>query len=99
MKVKMSDKFFYRVEDCDFDIFKEFNSSKDNVVRNNGELKFYQGEWVEVKVNDFISHFVKPTETLEVIANQYSTTKDKIVKDNNLKDNKLFIGQLLKIYK
>lgn len=99
MKVKMSERFFYKVEDENFDVYKNFNTSKENILRNNEELKLYKGEWIMVKMNDFISHYVKPTETLDIISNKYSLNKIQIIRDNNLENEKLFIGQLIKIYK
>lgn len=99
MKIKMCEKFFYRIENENFDVYNEFNTSKENILRNNEKLKFYNGEWIVVEVNDYITHYVKPAETLDWISNKYCVSKDKIIEDNNLKDRKLFIGQLIKIYK
>ena len=42
-------------------------------------------------------HVVKSGETLSSIANKYNTTVDAIKKANNLKSNKIYVGQKLKI--
>ena len=59
-----------------------------------------------IKENDIIlltkiegkKHIVKPLETLENIANQYYTSMQDLIKRNNLKTDKLFIGQILWIW-
>lgn len=38
-------------------------------------------------------HVVKPLETLSVIANKLNLTEQELIKKNNLKTNKVFIGQ------
>lgn len=97
--MEMSKNFYYRVLDGDNlrEICQKFNTSKQNILRNNTEIPLYAGEWVRIEVNDYIEHFVKPTETLAVIAQYYCTTKEKLIADNNLQTEKLFIGQKLKI--
>lgn len=91
--------FYYRVLDGDNlpEICQKFNTSKENILRNNTEIPLYAGEWIKIKVNDFVEHFVKPTETLNIIAQNFCTTKEKLIADNNLQMEKLFIGQKLKI--
>ena len=99
MKIKMCDEFYYRISGCEEDIFKALNTCKENVLRNNQNLKLYNGEWVKIKQNDYVLHYVKPMETLDILAKKYFTEVEKIVVDNSLKTQKLFIGQQLKIYK
>lgn len=99
MKIEMCDEFDYRITDENKDIFMDFNTSKENVLRNNKRIKTYKGEWVKVKVNQYISHYVRPAQTLEDIAKQYATSCEKLIADNALNSNKLFIGQMIKIYK
>ena len=99
MKIEMCDEFLYRVNDVKLDITDEFNTCKENILRNNSDLKFYNGEWVKIKVNNFITHHVKPAQTLTEIAKDYSVDLNKIKADNNLVADKLFIGQILRIYK
>jgi len=99
MKVERCDEFYYRISDSNLDIFNKFNADKNNVVRNNKSIKIYEGEWLKIKTNNFHTHIVKPIETLNKIAESYKTESEKIIKDNNLKSTKLFIGQILKIYK
>ena len=98
MKIELCDDFFYRVTDLNLDIFKEFNTSKENILRNNQNIKFYSGEMLKIKVNDYKTHFVKPAETLKQIADVYNVDFSKLKQDNNLENEKLYIGQRLKIY-
>lgn len=101
MSLKLCNKFMYRVGQNENlnSLCKKFNTSKENVLRNNNNIPIYAGEWIEIKVNDYISHFVRPAETLQDIANTFSLDIDKIKKDNNLANEKVYIGQLIKIYK
>lgn len=101
MNVEIGKSFFYRIQKGDdFNmLFEKFNVTKENVLRNNDGIDLYPGEWVKITQNDYISHIVIPTETLEIVAKKYGISAEKIYGDNNLKSSKLFIGQLLKIYK
>ncbi len=98
MEVQMCDKFFYRVDDENEDLFQQLNTGKENVIRNNEKLKLYKGEWIYVKVNSFLSHIVKPAQTIKQIADIYKISVEKLKLDNNLQSEKLYIGQILKIY-
>lgn len=101
MKIKMAKSFWIRLNQVEKinSLCERYNSSKQNIIRNNPDLDLYLGEWVKVNVNDYITHFVKPAETLSSIAEKYSKSKQEIINDNALKSEKLFIGQYLKIYK
>ena len=99
MEIELCESFYYRVPSEKLDIYSTFNSSKSNVCRNNEDLDFYAGEWIKIQQNDYASHIVKPAENLSSIAEIYNVTVEKLREDNNLKSNKLFIGQILKIYK
>ena len=98
MKVEICEEFYYRVVNQDLDIFKEYNSCKENVLRNNSNIKFYNGEWIKIKVNNYITHFVLPTETVDSISKKYNIDAEKLLTDNNLGEKRLFIGQMLKVY-
>ncbi len=100
MELNLSKTFLYRISPGDTlaNICTRFNTDKSNIIRNNPSLDLYVGEMVEIKVNDYIAHLVKPTETLASIAKIYDTTVQKIVNDNNLNESRLYIGQLIKIY-
>lgn len=100
MKIKLNNQFFYRVLDGETvtSICKKFNTSKANILRNNPKLDFYAGEWIKIKTENFKTHIVKPTETLLQIAEFYNIPKEQLKKDNNLTEEKLFIGQTLKIF-
>lgn len=99
MKVKMCTNFSYRITNKDMDIINLLNTSKNNILRNNYDIDFYNGEWIKVKVNDYLTHIVKPTETLNNIAKKFNLSIEKIKLDNMLDGDKLYIGQILKIYK
>lgn len=99
MKIEMCDEFFYRVNEDNEKLFEKFNTSKENVLRNNNNLKFYAGEVVKIKLNDYVLHRVKPAETLKDIARIYDVEIQEIKIKNNLTLDKLFIGQEIKIYK
>ena len=101
MDLKLIKNFQYRVVDGDTLqlICQKFNTSEENIFRNNKDIDLYPGEWIEIAVNDYIPHVVKPTETLEKIAATYGIEISKIKQDNQLITDKLFIGQTLKIYK
>lgn len=99
MNIEMEKAFYYRVQVGDkFEsLIQKFNTCKDNILRNNPDIPLYAGEWIFIKQNEFIMHCVKPMETLEFIAKKYKTTIEKIKIDNELKSDKLFIGQHIKI--
>lgn len=101
MKIVLAKEFLYRVKENDniLDLCMKFNTSKSNIIRNNNKIDLYTGEWIKIKVNDYLSHFVKPMETVSKIAKQYNISIEKLKADNNLKENRLYIGQLIKIYK
>ena len=100
MKIQPSKRFYYRIEDEDKKTFYlKFNTNKENVLRNDKNAKFHKGEWVRVKINDYISHIVKPAENLDKISTLYNISPEKIINDNDLKNNPIFIGKILKIYK
>ncbi len=97
MKIEICDSFYYRLnKQCD--VNKVFNTCEENIIRNNKNIKVYDGEWVKIKINDFLTHYVKPAETLKDIVEIYNIEKEQIIKDNNLISERLFIGQILKIY-
>lgn len=99
MEIKLSDRFMYRIKPGDdyVSLCERFNTSKENIKRNNINIPLYAGEWVEINVNDYLTHIVKPTEKLIDIAEKHCTTIAKIMTDNNLETERLFIGQQLKI--
>ncbi len=97
----MCKEFMYRIKDGDslISINLNFYTCKENVVRNNDKIDLYVGEWVIVKTNDYQTHIVKPAESLKDVSTKFEIDEKQIIKDNDLKNDKLFIGQILKIYK
>ena len=98
MKVELCEEFYYKIKDENINLIEEFNTSKENVLRNNNKIKLYVGEWVKIKVNDFQTHYVKPAETLYEIAKKYNVEVETLKENNNLLTDKLFIGQCIRIY-
>ena len=96
MEFKMCESFYYRVKNED--VFSVFNTSKENVLRNNPSLKLYSGELVKIKLNNYVVHHVKPMQTLAQIAKIYNINCEKLIEDNKLTSKKLFIGQQIKIF-
>ncbi len=100
MKIELDDEFFYRINgEKPNELYIKFNTEKSNVKRNNESLNFYDGEWVEIKPNDYVCHIVKPMESINKICELYGIDKQKLIADNNLTTEHLFIGQHIKIKK
>jgi len=99
--MEIEKQFIYRVQDNDTlaSICLKFNTSLENITRNNKDIPLFAGEFIEIKINDYVQHVVKPTETLVKIAQNYNTTENEIINKNCLETDKVYIGQKLKIYK
>ena len=97
----ISREFYYRIKSNEKleGLCEEFNTSLENIVRNNRNIPLYAGEWIKVKVNDYITYRVKPMDTLESVSCQFGVTKEEIYRYNEIYQGKLYIGQILKIYK
>ena len=97
----MCRQFYYKIMPNDTlkELCEKFNSSQESVLRNNNNLNLYAGEWVKINVNDFLTHIVKPMESLTDVSTKFGIDKNKLMADNLLTTEKLFIGQSLKIYK
>lgn len=100
MEIKQIKQFYYRVQPDDNlkILIEKFNTSKENILRNNPQIDLYAGEIVLIKENEYKTHIVKPMQTIEIVAEINNTTAEKIIKDNALQTNKLYIGQQLKIF-
>ena len=98
--MKLENQFVYRINENDSidSICKQFNTSIENIKRNNNEIPLYEGELVEIKINEYITHLVKPAETLIEISEMYNKSTEEIKLQNNLETEKLYIGQIIKIY-
>ena len=100
MRIELDNEFFYRInQEKPSNLYSKFNTQKEGVLRNNENLNFYDGEWIKIKQNDYVMHIVKPAETLNKICEIHCIDKQKLMLDNELKDEHLFIGQILKIKK
>jgi len=91
--------FWYRIENEKTINELKLKFNADNITRNNNEIDLYKGEWVKIEVNNFIYHIVKPAETILEIATKYAITKEQLIENNKLVNEKLFIGQRLKIFR
>ncbi len=99
MEFKICSPFYYRIDDeTEKQLYQKFNTESDAVFRNNIDIPLYKGEWVKIKINDYQTYIVKPTDTLEKIAKLYNTDLEQLKINNQLTANKLFIGQRLKIF-
>lgn len=99
MEIELCDEFYYRVNSNNFDYLKNFNTTEQELIRNNPKIPLYIGEFIKIRKNKYLTHIVKPMETIEAVSKIYGLDKDKIKQDNDLNNDKLFIGQRLKIYK
>ena len=78
-------------------IAQNYNVKLDNIIRNNPSIELYEGEVVKIVRTAFKTHIVKPMQTLDLIAKEYGTTAENLVKINNLKSARLFVGQMLRL--
>ena len=78
-------------------IAQTYNTSTHNILRNNSSIDLYEGEVVKIVRNTPKTHIVKPMETLNSIAEKYETTADILIKINNLKSTRLFVGQMIEV--
>ena len=100
MEINICNEFLYRLAgETEQELYTKFNTCKESVFRNNPNIPYYNGEWVRIKVNNYLTHIVKPLQTISSVANAYGVGEADIIKWNELKHTKLFIGQHLKIYK
>lgn len=76
-------------------ILEKFNTTK-NDIQFLSVNEHYDGEFVMIKRSSEFLHTVKPLEDLNFIANKYNVEISHIMKCNDLKDKRLFIGQKLR---
>ena len=69
--IELAKTFVYRVQDNDTinSICNEFNTTQEKILRNNPNIPIYVGECLEITINNYKTHIVKPMETLEHISN------------------------------
>lgn len=98
MEIKLCPSFYYRYNgEGETELNKKFNTDNANIVRNNSDLARYSGEWLKIHALDYVPYIVKPTDDLKKVASKFNISVQKLILDNNLKTEKLFIGQRLKI--
>lgn len=100
MEIKPSKQYYYRIskQEAEQGFYIKLNTSKEKVLRNNKNISPYAGEMVLVSTNNYLTHIVKPAETITAICQKYNILEDDLISDNNLVSKRLFIGQCLKIY-
>ena len=93
----VSGEIYYQVNNDDnlATISKKFNITASQIVRNNPNIDFYEGEVVKIVYETNKMHVVKPMENLEIIARKYNTTVENLIEINHLNTVRLFIGQSL----
>ena len=98
--MEIINQFVYRIQEDDTlnSLCLKFNTSIENIKRNNNEIPLFVGELVEIKINEYVTHIVKPAETIGDISKKYDVTMEEIKNNNNLETDKLYIGQIIKIY-
>jgi len=79
------------------DNIKKWNNLSSDKLSIGQKLKINPTTQTSSKTVTQQMHTVKSGETLSSIANKYNTTVDAIMKANNLKSTKIFVGQKLKI--
>lgn len=98
--MELKSEFYYQVQDETMqEICSKFNTDKNNILRNNPNIDVYRGEWIKIKINEYIKHIVKPTENIDKICELYAVDKKELIEYNNLCESRLFIGQEIKILK
>lgn len=88
---------YYQVKDGEnlISLMNKFDLPANNIVRNNPNIDFYEGEVVKLIYQRNQTHIVKPMETLLSIAQKHGTTAERLIELNNLKSTRVFIGQTL----
>ena len=102
---ELNNEFWYRIHDeKNIDELSNILGVRQNeILRNNDDLPLYAGEMVKIKMQcdaeDVVDYIVKPMDTLDAVSLKFGVDKENIITENNLKTEKLFIGQKLKIKK
>ena len=84
------------MEDTLESICLRFSTTAQNIKRNNKEIDIYAGEWIEIETG-WLIHIVKPADSLKSVADKYSIEPSAIRRLNALDDDRIYIGQHLKI--
>ena len=90
---------FYQVQKGDTltTILQKFSVTSKNIVRNDPKVDLYEGEIIKITFTINLQHIVKPMETLNAIAQKYNVEVETLIKLNDLKSKRLFVGQMLTI--
>jgi peptidoglycan DL-endopeptidase CwlS len=95
------EKYTVQQDDTLYGLSKKFDSSVDEIKAINSlkENKIKTGQKLIIpnRTTPQTDHIVKKGETVYSISKHYQISIDHLVKENNLKNNHIFIGQKLKI--
>lgn len=99
IKCNQDDFFWIRVEGSPSieELCNTFSVEKHCIIRNNENVDLYDGEMIKIVKDVKNFHIVKPMETLNSISQKYNKSIEELIKQNNLKANRLFVGQRLRI--
>ena len=88
-----------------YSIASKYDTSVSEIIRiNNLNSNIINiGQQLRIPINssglDYLSYYVKKGDTLYSIANRYDVLVDDLVKINNLSNNSLSVGQVLRVLK
>ncbi|MBO7219038.1 MAG: LysM peptidoglycan-binding domain-containing protein [Clostridia bacterium] len=108
---KILDHYYYTIEDGTDDIVQVLNYNVPQIYKVSGcetkldllakgynvECDIEKGDTIVLNKDCRVKHVVKPLETIVTIASKYNKNIDEIILNNNIVNNKLYIGQLLYI--
>lgn len=104
-----SNMFIYTIKKGDslYNIAKKYNTTVKDIIDLNNlkntnlsigqQIRIPEKYTDEVVIPSYINYIVQKGDTLYSIAKKFSVSDNDIIKDNNLKNNNLSIGQNLKI--
>ena len=89
--------FYYRIKPNEsiVQVADKFNTNLEN-IECMSVAGLNEGEFLLIKQCNQGTHIVKPLEDISMIAKKYGVTEEHIVKVNNLKSKRLFVGQKIR---
>lgn len=99
---KMVDHSVYLVENAQKDFVYKIKKTDtlETLKKKFGDLDFgyiYAGKCIYIASTNALKYVVKPLDTLTKICEKFHVEKESIISINNLKTERLFVGQKLKI--
>ena len=94
--VKNLDKeFLYEVKKENSEILKKILKNKLIIADTSSNSNYEDGDKIIFKNSEYKKYTVRPLDNLNMIAKNFGVSTDYLIKINNLKTNKVFIGQQL----